>query len=80
MYDAKHNRWLGHRRSAGTATRTAPARDDSIGFIFGAISTTDDPTGDYYQFYILYNGFLPDFPTIGTSGDKITISANEFTS
>jgi hypothetical protein len=72
MYDVKHDRWLGetlgwHCDSAG-----------STGFIFGAISLTGDPTGDYYNFYILYEGFLPDYPMVGTSGDKFTISANEF--
>ena len=50
-------------RSPGIATPTAPAtNDDSLGFVWGAISTTGDPTGSYYQFYVLYNSFLPDFP------------------
>ena len=78
LYDAKHNRWLGttlawhcDRDGAGTA-------DDSLGFVWGAISLTGDPTGDYYQFYILYNSFLPDFPAVGTSADKFAITANEF--
>ncbi len=77
MYDAKHNRWLGI--VLGWHCDTNGGTNDSMGFIFGALSTTDDPTGDYYHFYIRYNGFLPDYPMIGTSGDKITISANEFT-
>lgn len=72
MYDVKHDRWLGemlgwHCDAAG-----------STGFIFGAISLTGDPTGDYYNFYVLYEGYLPDYPMVGTSGDKFTISANEF--
>ncbi len=73
LYDAKHGRWLGetlgwHCSATG-----------SVGYIFGAISLTGDPTGDYYNFFIEYAGFLPDYPMIGTSGDKFTISANEFT-
>ena len=37
-----------------------------------------DVFADYYQFYILYNSFLPDFPAVGTSADKFAITANEF--
>ena len=77
-YDAKHNRWLGitlawHCDRDGTGTN-----DDSIGYVWGALSLTDDPTGDYYQFYLDYHQFLPDFPGLGTSGDKFVITANEY--
>jgi hypothetical protein len=77
-YDAKHNRWLGitlawHCDTDGTGTA-----DESVGFVWGAISTSADPTGDYYQFYINYGIYLPDFPGLGTSGDKFTVTANEY--
>ncbi len=76
-YDVKHNRWAGltmgwHCDDDGAGP------DVSLGFVFGALSTTGDPTGDYYQFYVQYD-FLPDFPMLGISGDKLTISANEYT-
>ena len=71
LYDAKHNRWIGT-----TAAWSCDAAG-SLGFVFGAISTTADPTGDYYHFYILYTGYLPQDPTIGTSGDKFTIGVYE---
>jgi hypothetical protein len=77
-YDTRHNRWLGitlawHCDTDGTGTN-----DESVGFVWGAISTGADPTGDYYQFYINYGTFLPDFPGLGTSGDKFTVTANEY--
>ena len=77
LYDTKHNRWLGMTLGWHCDTDGGGAGDDSIGFVFGAISLTGDPTGDYYHFYVQYTGFLPDFPMIGTSGDKLTVAANE---
>jgi hypothetical protein len=72
IYDAKHDRWLGTTLAwhCGTA--------GSVGYVWGAISLTNDPTGGYYQFYIDYHQFLPDFPALGTSGDKFAITANEY--
>lgn len=74
-YDPTHDRWLGLMTGWHCNDGTV---DDPIGFVFGAISLTNDPTGDYYQYYLQFNGFLPDYPMIGTSSDKIVISANEF--
>ena len=78
IYDAKHNRWLGTTLAWHCDTDGTGTNDDSLGFVWGAISTTGDPTGSYYQFYVLYNSFLPDFPAVGTSGDKFAITANEY--
>jgi len=77
-YDAFHDRWIGEVLGWHCDTDGSGAGDDSMGFLFGAISTGNDPTGDYYHFYVLYPGFLPDFPMLGTSKDKFTLSANEF--
>jgi hypothetical protein len=77
-YDAVHNRWVGFILSWHCDTNGASAGDDSLGFLHVAISTTGDPTGDYYQLYLQYD-FLPDYPMVGTSADKLTLSANEFT-
>ena len=77
VYDAKHDRWLGTTTGWHCDDDGAANGDDAIGFVFGAISTTDDPTGDYYHFYVLYTGYFPHEPSIGTSGDKITIGVNE---
>jgi hypothetical protein len=78
VYDARHNRWLGITLAWHCDTDGAGAGDDSIGYVWGAISRTGDPTGDYYQFYIRYGPFLPDFPSLGTSNDKFAITANEY--
>ena len=77
-YDVTRNRWIGIVLGWHCDRDGSGVGDDSLGFIFGAISTADDPTGDYYHFYIQYPGFLPDFPMLGTSKDKFTISANEY--
>jgi len=77
-YDAKHNRWLGITLAWHCDTDGAGTKDDSLGYVWGAISLNGDPTGDYYQFYLLYNQFLPDFPGLGTSGDKFAVTANEY--
>jgi hypothetical protein len=77
LYDAKHSRWLGTTTGWHCDDDGSGDGDDAIGFVFGAISTTADPTGDYYHFYVLYTGYFPDRPTVGTSGDKFTIGVNE---
>ncbi len=77
VYDAKHNRWLGTTTGWHCDDDGALEGDVAIGFVFGAISTSADPTGDYYHFYIRYDGYFPHEPTIGTSGDKFTIGVNE---
>jgi len=78
IYDAKHNRWLGITLAWHCDTDGAGDKDESLGYVWGAISLTGDPTGEYYQFYLLYNQFLPDFPGLGTSGDKFVVTANEY--
>lgn len=79
IYDAKHNRWIGIVLAYSCDSDGAAAGDFSVGYVWGAISTGPDPKGAYYRFYIEYPSALPDFPMVGTSGDKITISANEYT-
>ncbi|HEX5015800.1 MAG TPA: hypothetical protein VFV72_16770 [Candidatus Limnocylindrales bacterium] len=78
VYDAQHNRWLGITLAWHCDTDGPGDSDDSIGYVWGAISRTGDPTGDYYEFYIRYGPFLPDFPSVGTSNDKLAITANEY--
>jgi hypothetical protein len=78
LYDQKHNRWLGllmgwHCDTDGTGPVPGP-----VGFMFGAISLTGDPTGDYYQYVVAEPDFLHDYPMIGTSGDKFTLASNDY--
>ena len=78
LYDAKHNRWIGTTLAWHCDTDGAGTNDDSIGYVWGAVSLTGNPTGGYYEFYVRYGPFLPDFPSSGTSADKIGITANEY--
>ena len=72
LYDARHGRWLG----LTLAWDCEDAASD--GYLFVAVSTSADPTGDYYHLFVKYPGFLPDYPAMGTSATKVTFSANEF--
>ncbi|HET9435296.1 MAG TPA: hypothetical protein VFO50_00430 [Candidatus Limnocylindrales bacterium] len=76
-YDSVHNRWVGMILSWHCDRNGALAGDDSLGFLNMAISLTGDPTGDYYQLFVQYD-YLPDYPMLGISADKLTLSANEF--
>lgn len=78
VYDTKHNRWLGLALAWHCDQDGAASVDSSYGYLLGAISTSGDPAGAYYHMSIQYTGFLPDFPSIGTSADKIAWSANEY--
>jgi hypothetical protein len=79
VYDAKHDRWIGITLAWHCDTDGAGTHDDSLGFVWGApAGTSSTSICDYYQFYELYNTFLPDFPSLGTSADKFAITANEF--
>ncbi|HEX7222723.1 MAG TPA: hypothetical protein VF231_05710 [Candidatus Limnocylindrales bacterium] len=72
-YSAARDRWVGMT----TGWHCADASAGQSGFIFGAISLTNDPTGDYYHFYVQYPLYLPDDPTLGGSTDKLTFGVNE---
>lgn len=46
-----------------------------------AVSTTNDPTGNWYFYnFVAAAGNCPDQPIIGVSDDKFAISANDYTS
>ncbi len=80
LYDAKHNRWLGQTMGWHCDTNGSTGGNNSVGYVFGAISLTGDPTGDYYHFFVQYiSGIMPVSTALGTSGDKFTIAANEVT-
>ena len=72
-YSAARDRWVG----MATGWHCPDAAAGPSGFIFGAISLTNDPTGDYYHFYVQYPLYLPDDPTLGGSSDKLTFGVNE---
>lgn len=61
-------------------TMAVERRSGSSGIVF-AVSTTDDPTGTWRVWKLDYddaNTYWADYPTLGYSSDKITISLNSF--
>ena len=49
-----------------------------IGDLFLAISETSDPTGAWNVYFTSFPGAIPDYPGIGVTDDKFTISYNLF--
>jgi hypothetical protein len=68
VYDAPHNRWIG----------TILSYDCSNGYLYLAVSQSGDPLGAWTLWDFTYAGFVPDFPGLGSSSDKIVVSANEY--
>jgi hypothetical protein len=50
----------------------------NFGDLFLAISQTDDPTGAWNQYVASFPGAVPDYPGIGVTDDKFTLSYNLF--
>lgn len=74
IYDALSGRWFAtyasYINNAGTATDFAR--------LHIAVSQTDDPTGAWSLYYIQYTNVLPDYPGVGVTSDKLTVSSNIF--
>ena len=75
VYDSLHQRWIAIEASFDCDTTVA---DVGTGYIDIAISDGPDPTLGWGVFSIGYAEALPDFPGIGTSTDKVVVSANVF--
>lgn len=76
IFDRLQNRWVAIETSFDCYATT----DANIGtgYIDLAISDTADPTGDWSVLSIAYPDSVPDYPGIGTSTDKVVVSANVF--
>ncbi|HET9521212.1 MAG TPA: hypothetical protein VFO73_09225 [Candidatus Limnocylindrales bacterium] len=78
IYDSLHGRWI----AIATHWDCVPDPDFGIdvgaGYIDIAISRTADPTGTWELLYLGWADALPDYPGIGTSTDKVVLSANLF--
>ncbi|MEX1173040.1 MAG: hypothetical protein WEG56_10560 [Chloroflexota bacterium] len=76
IFDRLQNRWV----AIETSFDCYPSTDASIGtgYVDAAISATADPTGEWSVISIAYPDFVPDYPGIGTSTDKVVVSANVF--
>lgn len=69
MYDSLSGRWF------------MVIADFTVNRVFFAVSQTSNPTLVWNTFNVFYgSGVCPDFPMIGMSNDKFTLSANRFSS
>lgn len=75
IYDSLHGRWV-----AIEASFDCFAGDGYIGtgYLDIALSDSADAMGGWQIFSIPFAGYLPDYPGIGTSTDKIALSSNLF--
>ncbi|MGK2851849.1 MAG: hypothetical protein ACSLFN_13175 [Candidatus Limnocylindrales bacterium] len=76
IFDRLQNRWVAVETSFDCYSTTEAAI--GTGYIDVAISDTADPTGGWSVLSIAYPDFVPDYPGIGTSTDKVVLSANVF--
>lgn len=76
IFDRLQNRWVAIESSFDCY----PTTDATIGtgYIDVAISDTADPTDGWSVLSIAYPDAVPDYPGIGTSTDKVVVSANVF--
>lgn len=70
IWDAYHGRWV------GILVWFYP--DFSDNYLTMIVSETADPLGSWDSFIFSYGTFLPDYPAIASSSDKIVVTANEF--
>lgn len=72
VYDTLSGRWLASYASFHDTADTDEGR------LYLAVSETDDPTGAWDVYTVLYTNTLPDFPGLGLTNDKVTVSSNVF--
>lgn len=71
IWDTYHGRWIGV-----LIWFDYPAFTDT--YLTMIVSETSDPLGSWDSFTFPYDEYLPDYPAIASSSDKIVITANEF--
>jgi hypothetical protein len=74
VYDPLHARWVAIELSWDCIQ--SDDADFGHGYIDIAISNTADPRGTWSIFYRTYPDQFPDYPGLGTSTDKVAVSAN----
>ena len=79
VYDSLHGRWIATEVSWTCDGDGDGTSDDPIGYIDFIVSRNADPTGIWDLFYWGFLGQLPDFPSAGTSTDKVGFTGNLFT-
>ena len=68
LFDMPHQRWIASYLSY----------DCTTGHLYLAASQTADPVGAWWRWHVEFPGRVPDYPALGTSDDKIVVSANEY--
>jgi hypothetical protein len=71
IYDATSGRWF-----ASLAAREDSPTGDDEGRMYLAVSQTSDPTAAWNVYFSSYVDIFPDYPGIGVTDDKVTVSAN----
>jgi hypothetical protein len=79
VYDSLHGRWIGTEVSWTCDGDGNGTSNDPIGYIDWIVSRTADPTGIWDLFFWGFLEQLPDFPSAGTSTDKVAFTGNLFT-
>lgn len=70
-WDAYHGRWVG-------ALVWFDYPDFSDNYLTLIVSQSSDPLGAWDTYTFWYENYLPDYPGIASSTDKLVITANEF--
>jgi len=74
FYDALSSRWF----ASYVSYRNLAGGSNDQGRLHIAISQTSDPTGVWNVYFRTYAQLIPDYPGIGVTNDKFTVSANIF--
>jgi hypothetical protein len=81
VYDSVHRRWLASEVAWDCTPTGVPGIPDATfghGYLDLAVSLTEDPTGAWQPYTVVYQDAFPDFPSLGTSTDKIGQGATVF--
>jgi hypothetical protein len=70
LWDAVHGRWVGIVATANG--------DSSQGGLRLAVSETADPTAGWIVYPIETGAFVPDYPGISSSSDRIVLTSNDY--
>jgi len=76
IFDSLHGRWILVELSFDCEAGGGAVFGH--GYLDFAISETADPTAGWTTYQFVYADAIPDYPGIGTSTDKVAISANLF--
>jgi hypothetical protein len=74
FYDALSSRWF----ASYVSLVDLPGGSNDQGRLHIAISQTSDPTGAWNVYFLTYAQVFPDYPGMGVTNDKFTVSSNIF--